>query len=432
MPIDTKDLERRIVTSLVASPGLLTTEEYSVLSRSNFSHSETADAFVTFKAAILDSQDILTLPASIPALRPYVDDTPKHRDQSLARADARELVQIRGEEALRTGIRDAVLSHDPAGLIRAAQQMGRAVKGSNKDAMMRIVNRSGTARTNCVTFGFPSIDEQLIDLEPGHLIVIGARPRMGKTAFLVNAMLNQARAGILSGIVSLEMSRDELLTRAIASEARMDSRVMRSGKATHEELHRIAGACASIGNLPFEIFDPPAATLGQLTSAVLGLVGIGCRCVFVDYLQLIQSDDRHTSSRERMDSVSKGMKALAKSAHVPIVAAAMANRASELRGAKSESKIPSISDLRESGQIEQDADVVAFIHRPEVYGDTDRKGEADFIIAKNRHGPTGSYPLRFDAVHTKFSEIPNTADVYNPPPNYTEPETRGFPWEGEP
>ena len=254
-----------------------------------------------------------------------------------------------------------------------------------------------------VTSGFADLDHLTAGLQPSDLVIIAARPSMGKTAFALNIAANAAlRGGTGVAVFSLEMSKEQLALRMLCSEARVDLARVRTGHLQPGELGDLAQSAHVLISTPIYIDDTPAITVLELRAksrrlwrdpnSKLGLI-------LVDYLQLMRSSEGKDSREQEISEISRSLKALAKELQVPVIALSQLNRQVESRSPA----VPRLSDLRESGAIEQDADVIMFIYRDDVYNeDSDRKGTADIIIAKQRNGPIGKVELAFLRQYTRF------------------------------
>ncbi|MDP2183329.1 MAG: replicative DNA helicase [Actinomycetota bacterium] len=257
-----------------------------------------------------------------------------------------------------------------------------------------------------VTTGFADLDRILAGLHRGDLIILAARPSVGKTALALNMAINAAKAGTSVALFSLEMAAEQLIQRILCSEARISSQSVRTGNIREEDWTAIASAMGRIGDLDFHVDDSPATTILEVRAKARRLLrnkpnGL----VVVDYLQLMQPHSRRYENRQtEIADISRGLKILAKELEVPVVALSQLSRAVEQRAGKR----PQLSDLRESGAIEQDADVVMFIDRvtdARAEEGEDRRpalGTAEIIIAKHRNGPTGHATLTFLDRYTKF------------------------------
>jgi replicative DNA helicase len=254
--------------------------------------------------------------------------------------------------------------------------------------------------------GFRKFDEMTGGLHGGELVIIAARPSMGKTALALNiaqhvATHPQIRKPV--AVFSLEMSSASLLTRLLCAAARVDQHKFRAGFLNQEERRRLQVALAELTEAPLFLDDTPGVNLMDVHSKLRRMKNKhGLSLVVIDYLQLMGSQRRAENRNQEVSAISRGLKLMSKDLDVPFLVLSQLSRASETRpGGK---HIPILSDLRDSGSIEQDADLVAFIHRAELY-DKDRedlKGLAELIVAKQRNGPIGTVPLRFLGQYTRF------------------------------
>jgi replicative DNA helicase len=251
-------------------------------------------------------------------------------------------------------------------------------------------------------------------LQPSDLVIVAARPSMGKTAFVLNvAQYAAIEKNIPVAIFSLEMSKEALVQRMLTSEARVDAQKLRKGMLRDDDFPRMARAAGVLSSAPIWIDDSAGITLLEIRSKARRLkVDANVGMVIVDYLQLISGPLDAESRQQEISFISRSLKALAKELQVPVLALSQLSRAVETRGGN---KRPMLSDLRESGAIEQDADVVLFVYRPEVYESDPTKmdGKAEIIIAKQRNGPTGSVDLAFLRECTRFESL---RDVPEPRP----------------
>lgn len=251
-----------------------------------------------------------------------------------------------------------------------------------------------------VPTGFKSLDSKLNGLRPSNLIIIAARPSVGKSSLLLNmAQFAAVDHKIPVGIFSLEMSTVDLGIRMVSTQANIDGFRIASGKLNDEELAAYGEAAGILADAPIYIDDTPSLSIMELrTKARRIQADKGIQMIIVDYLQLMRG--RSVENRvQEVSEISWGLKALAKELNIPVVAAAQLNRSVESRGTKQ----PQLSDLRESGSIEQDADVVMFLYRQ----DDENRNEVMLSIAKHRNGPTGSIPLFFRGERTRFYEQTN-------------------------
>jgi replicative DNA helicase len=262
-----------------------------------------------------------------------------------------------------------------------------------------------------VPTGFKELDKLTAGLQPSELIVIAGRPSMGKTAFCLNIAAHAAFAGIGVAIFSLEMAKEQLVLRMLCSEARVDHSKIRSGYLAEREFPKLIMAAGRLSEAPIYIDDTPAISVLELRAKARRLIRdrekkIGL--IMVDYLQLMRGMGAASNREQEISEISRSMKALAKELNVPVIAISQLNRRVEDRAEKK----PMMSDLRESGAIEQDADVIGFIFREEVYNPkTPEAGKAEVIIAKQRNGPVGTVTLAFLKEITKFEDL--AADDFN-------------------
>ncbi len=255
---------------------------------------------------------------------------------------------------------------------------------------------------------YTDLDDKTAGFQPSDLIIIAARPSMGKTAFAINiaenvAVMDQKPVAIFS----LEMSKEALLRRMICSQSRVDSHKFRTGFLGKEDLAKIRNGIDALLQAPMYIDDTPGISLTELRAKARRLKRQhGLEMIVVDYLQLMSATapggKRYENRTQEVSAISRGLKAIAKELRVPLVALSQLSRAPETRGTKDNE--PKLSDLRESGSIEQDADVVMFIHRPEYYDrdNPDIKGDANLIIGKQRNGPTDTVKLTYINQWTRF------------------------------
>ncbi|MCH9025741.1 MAG: replicative DNA helicase [Proteobacteria bacterium] len=255
-----------------------------------------------------------------------------------------------------------------------------------------------------VATGFQKFDALTAGLHGGELIIIAGRPSMGKTTLAMNIAENAAIAGkVPTAIFSMEMSAEQLAFRMIGSIGRVNQSNLRTGRFSDEDWTRINSAVALMSQAPIFIDDTPALSPTEIRARSRRLKrehGLGL--IVVDYLQLMGISGTRENRATEISEISRALKALAKELNVPIVALSQLNRGVEQRT----DKRPVMSDLRESGAIEQDADLIAFIYREEVYDpETPRKGVADIIIAKQRNGPIGDFHLTFLGEYTRFENL---------------------------
>jgi len=269
-----------------------------------------------------------------------------------------------------------------------------------------------------VPSGFYDLDEMTAGFQKSDFVVIAGRPSMGKTAFAMNiaenvAVRSKAANRVTVAIFSLEMSKESLVQRMLCSLAKVDIHKIRRGYASADEYKRLQNAAAQLHEAPIFIDDTAAISILEMRAKARRLVSdqpLGA--IVVDYLQLIRGPQSAENRQQEISSISRSLKALAKELEIPVIALSQLSRAVETRGGN---KRPMLSDLRESGAIEQDADVVLFVYRPEVYESDPAKmdGKSEIIIAKQRNGPTGSIDLAFLRECTRFESL---RDIPEPRP----------------
>ena len=290
----------------------------------------------------------------------------------------------------------------------------------------RIKKSYSDGRPPGIATGFGSFDDKTVGLHRKEVTLVAARPGMGKTSFMLAMMINVAATEPLllsddgqpwqphgCAFFSLEMPSDQIGSRMIAVESKVSAHRMRTGRVTDDDWSPMTQACQFLASLPIEIDDTAALGMGALRAKVrrvkakFAKAGIRLAAVFVDYLQLMKGDGKANRRLEEIGEISRGLKQLSKDEDVAVVAGCQLNRALESRTGTD--KRPRIADLRESGDLEQDADNVVFIHRPNYYGEKDPEGEegrTELIIAKQRNGPTGTAIVRYVAGCTRFEEMP--------------------------
>ncbi len=252
--------------------------------------------------------------------------------------------------------------------------------------------------------GFVDLDRKLAGLQRTDLVILAARPAMGKTALALNIARHAAFAGVGVGVFSLEMSRGQLATRLLCSQAKVDAQRVRTGMLSRDrDLPALSAAAEELYHLPFYIDDTPGVSITQVRSKARRLKSqhpeLGL--IIVDYIGLMQGDPR-LSREQQVSTSSRGLKALAKELDITVLALSQLNRGVEQRP----NKRPVLSDLRESGAIEQDADVIMFIYRDEYYNkETTEPGVAEVIVAKQRNGPTGTVKLAWQGEYALFSNL---------------------------
>ncbi len=312
-----------------------------------------------------------------------------------------------------------LLDHAEQELFRVSQ--GSLKKGNAKiasvitDVKAQLEQLAKQEGLSGISTGFPSLDEYTSGWQNGELIIIAARPGMGKTAFVLSMARNMAvDHNVPVAIFNLEMTSDQLIKRLLSIETEIPADKFRSGKLTDLEWNLLNNKIDKISNAPIYINDSSMLSIFDLRAQARKLksqhdIGI----LIIDYLQLMtaQVNNKVGNREQEISTISRNLKSLAKELNIPVIALSQLSRKVEERTDKGGHKRPMLSDLRESGAIEQDADIVSFIYRPEYYkielwdDDTPTQNQAEFIIAKHRNGKTGSIRMRFDGQYGRFSEL---------------------------
>lgn len=251
--------------------------------------------------------------------------------------------------------------------------------------------------------GYTDLDRMTSGFQKSDLIILAARPSMGKTAFSLNVAQNVAvRAGVPVAIFNLEMSAPQLVQRMLAAEGNIDAQVFRTGELAEEDWEKLTMAISSLSEAPIFIDDTPGVTVFEIRSKLRRLQAEhGLGMVLIDYLQLIEGKGRDSRQQE-ISEISRSLKLLARELNVPVIALSQLSRAVEQR----QDKRPMLSDLRESGSIEQDADIVSFLYRDDYYNeDSEKKNIIEVILAKHRNGPVGKVELLFLKNYNKFLSL---------------------------
>jgi replicative DNA helicase len=309
---------------------------------------------------------------------------------------------------------DELLDEAESRIFQVSQQRGREgftrIKELLWPTMERIeaLQRGGKTVTGVPT-GFADLDELTSGFQPADLVVIAARPSMGKTALTLNIAQHAAiEAQVPIAFFSLEMSKESLVQRMLTSEARVDAQRLRKGMLRDDDFPRLARAAGILSSAPVYIDDTPGISMLEMRSKARRLkADADLGLIIVDYLQLMQGPANSESRQQEVSTISRSLKSLAKELGVPVVALSQLSRAPEQRAGEDKGR-PQLSDLRESGAIEQDSDVILFIYRPEVYfGPVDKdgnslEGRAEIIVGKQRNGPIGSVNLFFHKQYTRF------------------------------
>lgn len=294
---------------------------------------------------------------------------------------------------------------------RSLKRDTMAIRDMVKDAF-RIIQERFEKRTQVtgIPTGYYGLDRLTSGLQRSDLIILAARPSVGKTALCLNMAAHMAmRENCATAVFSLEMSKEQLVQRMLCMESRVDGGRLRGGFLHDEDWPRLTAAASQLSEAPIFIDDTPGLTTMELRAKCRRLAkNHKLGFVVIDYLQLMRVKGRIESREREIAEISMSLKALAKELNIPVLALSQLNRSLEAR----QDKRPVMSDLRESGSIEQDADIIMFLYRDEVYyPDTDQPGVAEIIVAKHRNGPTGLVKLAFLSEYTRFE---NLADEENP------------------
>lgn len=255
-----------------------------------------------------------------------------------------------------------------------------------------------------IATGFMDLDYRTAGMQPSDLVLVAARPSMGKTAFAVNIVQHAAvRERKVCAMFSLEMSKEQLLNRMVCSEAMVDAQKVRTGDLEDEDWEKISMGAVILADAPIYVDDTPGITISDMRAKCRKLkMDKGLDLIMIDYLQLMSGNGKTQSREQEISEISRGLKALAREMSAPVIALSQLSRACESRA----DHRPMLSDLRESGAIEQDADIVMFLYRDEYYNpDTELKNQAELIIAKQRNGPTGTINLIWIGQYTKFKNM---------------------------
>jgi len=273
-----------------------------------------------------------------------------------------------------------------------------------KDIIMETYDRlrkiSGEDRAKYLGLptGFSQLDSAISGLNRSDLIMLAARPAMGKSAFALNIALNIAKRGSVVAFFSLEMTREQNVSRMLSSEALVDSRSIRTGELSPDDWVRLAQAADTLSKCQIFFDDASGITVPEIKARCRRIKDLGL--VVVDYLQLMSSGRRIDNRVQEVSEITRGLKIMAKDLNVPVLTVSQLSRSPETRAGH----IPLLSDLRESGSIEQDADIVMFLYRDDYYDPSEEtRNQAICKVAKNRHGATGDIALHWDGVHTKFT-----------------------------
>jgi replicative DNA helicase len=333
------------------------------------------------------------------------------RDKSLLRQLVKVANKVTSEALEEEDEAQVILDHAEQMIFALADERTRQgfahIKPVADELLEKVQEMAGrSAMLTGLTTGFNEFDTMTSGLQPSDLIIIAARPSMGKTSLALTLAQNAAiQAQAVVGVFSLEMSKESLVMRMLCSEGRVDAHRFRSGFLSRDEWARLAGALGTLAETKIFIDDTPGITVLEMRAKARRLAAEQKRLdlIIVDYLQLMSGSARRAESRQQeVSQISRELKGLAKELNVPLVALSQLSRAPEART----DHRPQLADLRESGAIEQDADVVGFIYREEQYNRTEENaGIAEVIVAKQRNGPTGTVKLAFLKEFTRFENM---------------------------
>jgi replicative DNA helicase len=317
-------------------------------------------------------------------------------------------------------------SHDRGGFVWIKDLLWEAFENIER------LQSSGTGITG-VPSGFKGLDQMTTGFHKGDLVIVAARPAMGKTSWVLNVAQNAAIEHQKHvAVFSLEMSKEQLVHRLLCAEARVDALKLRTGRLSPSDYQRIGTAGAKLNTAPIWIDDSPGATVLEMRAKARRLKAeAGLDLLVVDYMQLMQGSGRVENRQQEVSQISRGLKGLARELEVPLIALSQLSRGPEQRT----DHRPQLSDLRDSGSIEQDADVVMFLYRPEYYSHdgldpegNSLEGKAELIVGKQRNGPTGTRHLYFHKNYTRFDELAHEHDEASPPGSGGDAHPEGMPF----
>ncbi len=352
-----------------------------------------------------------SLPTVVPALGAVLDYARIVKETALLRSVLAATREIQDDVLGRRGEARELIERAETVLFRIGHDGGtaemRTIETVLHDEIDKLeeLSRKDVGLTGAPS-GFNDIDDLTGGFQPGNLIVIAARPSMGKSTLATNIAENAAiEAGQPVALFSLEMSETELAHRFIASQAKVSSDELRKGRVKADRWPKVLRAVEKLARAPIYIDDSSDIGVLEIRAKARRLdarAENGLGLLIVDYLQLIRPDGRADSRVEQVGQISRGLKILARELEIPVIAVSQLSRAVESRNPP----VPMLSDLRESGQVEQDADVVMFVYREEYYDrESERLGEADIIFAKHRNGPIGQVTLTFQPRFPRFSSM---------------------------
>ncbi len=438
MPVSV-EAEQALLGSIIVSPdafdkigGLITAEDFYVEEHKHiysalikmYSQNKTIDV-VTLVNALVEMGDrdeaggiqyITLLAESVPSAANVKDYANIVKDKSVLRKLIRVCDEIN---------EDAYSEADVRTIVDSAEQKIFDISHNNDSKEFRhirdvlqnvyrdieVLSETKGAVSGAKT-GFSGLDRMLVQMGKGDLVIVGARPGMGKTSFALNIATNVAKSSKKSvAIFSLEMSGEQLVTRIISSEAMVDSHSLRTGHLANEDWDNIADVISSLSGCDIYIDDTSAITTTEMKSKLRRLPNLGL--VVIDYIGLMQTTSNSDNRAQQVGEISRNLKIMAKDFGIPFIVCAQLNRGTESRPGAG--KRPTLADLRDSGSIEQDADIVLFLYRDEYYKDisgqeaspeaADTANTAEVIIAKNRHGSVGNVKMGWIGQFTKFRTL---------------------------
>ena len=384
------------------------------------SHQNQPIDHITLRESLLRSSKLASIGGddyllSLTNVIPTVANIESHARIVREKAVVRLLIQVCHELAARGygdyGSIEEFLDQAESSVLGVAKERMRNPYEQVKEIVMRTfeeineIARRGEVVTGLPT-GFSRLDRMTAGMHSGDLIIVAGRPGMGKTALALNIAYNACeKAKSPIAVFSLEMPKEQLVRRLLGSEARVEGNRIRTGQLHKDDWPKLADVAGVLSELPIWIDDTAAITLIELRAKARRLKSeVGLGLIVVDYLQLMRSGSRNDSREQEISEISRSLKALAKELKIPVMALSQLNRGVESRS--SHDKRPQLSDLRESGAIEQDADTIWFIYRDEVYNqDSEDQGVAEIIIGKQRAGPTGTCRVRFFSEYTRFDDL---------------------------
>lgn len=308
---------------------------------------------------------------------------------------------------------DDILAHTEKSVFDLLQSKGSGDFVPIRQVALNVLDKIETASKNQgnvtgIPSGFHDLDFRTSGFQPSDFVLIAARPSMGKTAFVLNVVDHIAvRKNMPCMVFSLEMSKEQLVNRMLSMESRVDSQKLRTGTLSDSDWDAVVEGIGTIGNSKLIIDDTPGISIMELRSKCRKVkLEYGLSIVIIDYLQLMSGSGKSDSRQQEISEISRSLKAIAREMEAPVIALSQLSRACEARS----DHRPMLSDLRESGAIEQDADLVAFLYRDEYYfpEKTEKKNMAELIIAKQRNGPTGTVNLTWLGQYTKFANMTNS------------------------